>query len=61
MILPQSGLCASLDYITQNEDHRHAGTDKPASRSPADESRNVHVNLDSSSPCWNEVIEGFLN
>jgi hypothetical protein len=21
---------------------------------------NVHVNLDSSSPCWNDLIEGFL-
>jgi hypothetical protein len=25
-----------------------------------DASRNVLVNLDSSSPCWNDVIEGFL-
>ncbi|HXV83577.1 MAG TPA: hypothetical protein VEG60_27285 [Candidatus Binatia bacterium] len=25
-----------------------------------DASGNVHVNLDSSSPYWNDVIEGFL-
>jgi hypothetical protein len=24
-----------------------------------DASGNVHVNLDSSTPCWNDVIEGF--
>jgi hypothetical protein len=25
-----------------------------------DASENVHVNLDSSTPCWNDVIEGVL-
>ena len=25
-----------------------------------DASRNIHVNLDSSTPCWNDVIEGTL-
>jgi hypothetical protein len=32
-------------------------------RHPArmDASGNVHVNLNSSSPCWNDVIEEFLN
>ena len=24
-----------------------------------DASGNIHVNLDSSTPCWNDVIEGF--
>jgi hypothetical protein len=26
-----------------------------------DASGNVHVNLDSSSPCWNDVIKRFFN
>jgi len=26
-----------------------------------DASGNIHVNLDSSSPCWNDVIERFFN
>jgi hypothetical protein len=25
-----------------------------------DDSGNIHVNLDSSAPCWNDVIEGVL-
>ena len=24
-----------------------------------DAARNIHVNLDSSTPCWNDAIEGF--
>jgi hypothetical protein len=43
----------------ENADHRHAGMDgrHPGSQ---DASGNVHVNLDSSSPCWNDVIEKVL-
>ena len=37
---------------------RHAGMDcrHPGSQ---DASGNIHVNLDSSTPCWNDEIEGF--
>jgi hypothetical protein len=32
-------------------DGRHPG--------PQDASGNIHVNLDSSTPCWNDALEGF--
>jgi hypothetical protein len=43
----------------QNRDLRHAGMD---SRHPGrrDASGNIHVNLGSSTPCWNEAIGGVL-
>ena len=41
----------------ENRDVRHAGMD---SRHPGlqDASGNIHVNLDSSTPCWNDAIQG---
>ena len=43
----------------ENTDLRHAGMD---GRHPGLQGRvrgNIHVNLDSSTPCWNDAIEGF--
>jgi hypothetical protein len=42
----------------ENTDLRHAGMD---SRHPGLQGRvrNIHVNLDSSTPCWNDAIERF--
>jgi hypothetical protein len=46
-------------------EHENAITVMPAwiagIQTRKDASGNVHVNLDSSSPCWNDVIERFLN
>ena len=41
----------------ENADLRHAGMD---SRHPGlqDASGDIHVSLDSSTPCWNDGIEG---
>jgi hypothetical protein len=43
----------------ENADHRHAGMDgrHPGSQ---DASGDIRVGLDSSSPCWNDVIEKVL-
>jgi hypothetical protein len=43
----------------ENADHRHAGMD---GRHPGSEdaSGDIRVGLDSSSPCWNDVIEPVL-
>ena len=43
----------------ENRDLRHAGMD---SRHPGrrDASGNLHVNLGSSAPCWNDAIGGVL-
>ena len=52
----------SLRSSTEDENavFRHAGTDcrHPDSQ---DASGDIHVNLDSSTPCWNDVIEGFYS
>jgi hypothetical protein len=50
-------LCSPIEY--ENAELRHAGMD---SRHPGlqDASGNIHVNLDSSTPCWNDVIDGLL-
>ena len=42
----------------ENEDLRYAGMDcrHPGSQ---DDSGDIHVRLDSSTPCWNDAIEGF--
>ena len=42
----------------ENADLRHAGMD---GRYPGrkDASGDIHVSLDSSTPCWNDAIEGF--
>ena len=42
----------------ENTDLRHAGMDSrhPGSRGC---SGDIHVSLDSSTPCWNDAIEGF--
>jgi hypothetical protein len=42
----------------ENADLRHAGMDcrHPG---PQDASGDIHVNLDSSTPCWNDAVEGF--
>jgi hypothetical protein len=42
----------------ENADHRHAGMDGRHPGSP-EASGNVHVNLGSSTPCWNDAKEGF--
>ena len=43
----------------ENGELRHAGMD---GRHPGvqDASGDIHVNLDSSTPCWNDAIEGVL-
>ena len=42
----------------ENADLRHAGMDSRY-QIRTDASGNIHVNLDSSTPCWNNAIEGF--
>jgi hypothetical protein len=42
------------------EINRHAGMDGRHPGSQGRASRNVHGNLDSSTPCWNDAIEGAL-
>ena len=39
---------------------RHTGMDSRQSGSQ-DASGNTHVSLDSSTPCWNDAIEGVLH
>jgi len=42
----------------EDADLRHAGMDcrHPG---PQDASGDIHFNLDSSTPCWNDAVEGF--
>ena len=50
----------TLAYKTENADYRHAGMD---GRHPGAHGRlweNIHVDLDSSSPYWNDAIERVL-
>ena len=42
----------------ENADLRHAGMDR-RHPGPQDASGDIHVNLDSSTPCWNDAGEGF--
>ena len=42
----------------ENRDYRHAGMDGRHPGSQGRASGNIHVNLDSSTPCWNDAIEG---
>jgi hypothetical protein len=44
----------------KNSDFRHAGTEAGI-QVPMDGFRDIHVDLDSSSPCWNDSIERDLN
>jgi hypothetical protein len=44
----------------ENRDYRHAGMDGRHPGSQGRASGNVHVNLDSSTPCWNDAIERTL-
>jgi hypothetical protein len=44
----------------ENRDYRHAGMDGRHPGSQGRASGDVHVNLDSSTPCWNDAIEGAL-
>ena len=43
----------------ENADLRHAGMDGRHPSGSQDASGDVHVNLGSSTPCWNDAIEGF--
>jgi hypothetical protein len=52
-------LCASVDSCLENNDKgrvRHAGMDCPHP-GRRDASGDVHVNLGSSTPCWNDDTE----
>ena len=42
----------------ENAELRHAGMDG-RHPGPQDASGDIHVGLDSSTPCWNDGIEGF--
>jgi hypothetical protein len=43
----------------ENGDFRHAGMDS-RHQVRKDASGNIHVSLDSSTPCWNDAIEAAL-
>jgi hypothetical protein len=43
----------------ENADHRHAGMDCRHPSGAQDAFEDIHVDVDSSTPCWNDNIEGF--
>ena len=43
----------------ENADHRHAAWIVGIHQVRRDASGDIHVDLDSSTPCWNDNVEGF--
>jgi len=40
--------------VDENADHRHAGMDGRRPSCAQDASGDIHVGMDSSTPCWND-------
>ena len=58
-ICPSSDSWLGSPIEDKKADHRHGGMDG-RHPGPKDASGDFHVNLDSSTPCWNDAIEESL-